>query len=513
MRKEVFGIKSKDDDKNLLPLQQQYAEERRRDNAVLRGKLDRPFCSIGYSLAPHLLRLARTTLPSFVSANDARVVMLMRPYRHKHAYYDKTVVDYPSVTAVPWIANDGTVRVGGTKESVIFVHNYALYPYRDSQTGSVCKNWYGDLKCFKRGDNHNGPEPFVIRRDQQYLYLCVGRDSDDREPLIQYRFVKSDVLCPTTGKLLIEITPERNVSPDEVLATLPRVIPYERAEYLPNGNPKFDHRPFGSVNASRHQATMMVLNKALKEQNDRILLTNADHAPFRESHAPRMYVELPRAVAENLRNQANFAETAWLKKQILEAVGMGPQMFYVRATCDGVLESISPSETQPHLTILKFVDGRVQPIPSTTVLTVKTGDRIEYNQAIGDLCERHLFQSWTQLEEVLGPHRDHYLVPKFLEEHLIKPGQNGWSGPGYLCDVRIAQPIMRANMRLVWDFRPCTEYFDDKGHCVLPPFYQDEPVDALIQGIEYLMSIPDKAPKGRSGGPKKASHPTPAAVG
>lgn len=507
MRKEIFGDQSSQD-RNLTPVQQEYADERRRSRRIAFGELDRPWCSIMYVLWPTAMRKFRGIIPNFAPASEVRVVTLTRPEHVPHRRdAGRTQATYPVLLTSPWVDSDGTVRVGGSVGSTIGVYNYIIPPYRDSYA-SYLSRVTGDLTCIKRNERHVNAEQFVVRRDEKYLYLCVGNDANNRnEPMIQYRFELNDIVNSTTGELLINITAEKRVKPGDVLCQLPKgpkPIPFEVTEFDAQGMPKIDYRPVGSMSGTRFVSVISALNKASRQQNDRVF-SNGEQTvtEFRDSLAPRLMVKLPREIAENLRGQSAFVETPWLQTRIMQACGTGPGLYYLRAEFDGTVEDVVSCPNQPHFKSIVYNTGDRQLVPSCSILSLDVGKTVRYGEPIGDICERHNLQSWSELEDLIGVHRDHYLLNSFLREQMIRPGQDGWSGPEYLCDIRVAQPLMSSfagshNEALVWDFRPSRSFCTDNGVCVLPPFFQDTPVDQLINGAEYVMRRFDLRGRGRS---------------
>jgi hypothetical protein len=204
----------------------------------------------------------------------------------------------------------------------------------------------------------------------------------------------------------------------------------------------------------RPNVLFRMLNRLNEWMNDMTLLPPNTRPPVVpiETWAPLVMVELPPGLADRLTNLSGYEHTPYLKDAARRA--LGPDGGYrIRARYSGKIESFAPARRHRHVLQIR-VGEQIQCLPATATLLdhLDVGSEVAVGEPIADFCPRIQLANWLEVRDFLDVGTagepidlgvaDWIYLPDFLAQEVIRPGSNGWNGPGDLIDARYLPAAM-----------------------------------------------------------------------
>lgn len=498
MNNEDYGLIGDCGNAGCTAEQLEYHAERVRADAIFRGRTERPWASMGFKLKAKVSgssQLIFTKIDEhtrFVPPNLLDVVtMTRRQPRYGHAVF-------PVLLQVGYSDQAGLPCLGGTLESLRKEADFAIGPVQDHQM-FIMTDRSGHLKYT------GAPGLFVVRRSELHTDLCVGRMGT--EPLVIYRFYRGQ---EDSGDL--EIAPsDIQVQSGYVLATLHKTMRFGQISCNDDG-PIVMRIGGQTLSAKRFDQTVeygqqlfRMLNQMNRTMNDMVLLPQPErpHVVPIEHWAPRIMVAIPANQANRITGINGYRHTEFLRDEARRAISPDGS-FSIRAKYSGLVEKVETARRQPHLKRI-YIGGQFQSVVASAVLldNIEEGVTVvEAGQPIADVCRRIHFASWQEVCDFMDvdsdgnaidlPNADWVFLPEFLEQQLIRPGEQGWTGPETLIDIRCLNPgMIQRGWRWFYDLAPCLPYLNqEEGTIVCPPFphrsWND--VSISVNGITYVFA-------------------------
>lgn len=459
---------------DLTPEQADYADEWHRARRIYLNKVARPYAGIGFMPRPGS-RLRSVLDRKYISIFDLQCVVMAPPELLPEARQrDYRKVKFPLLIQEIYLDEDSRLYTGGCKEAIIKSLDFGVNPLQDFQATLRCDE-AGTLRVFAPPRTAEGEErEFVIRRTARWIDLCWGQQRE--ELYIQYRLPLDWLTRETAGgKPVLTLEKEGPKKVGDKLATIHarQHESYWKGCYRDDGFPAIHRAGKYSCSPNRGGVNLFALaNKLMHDANSMVLLPLEERpATINSAESPKFYAVLDDEQAEKLIGEV-AQTTSWkIQQQLRVALGArgysGNETvtpYHIRAQHSGVLKGVQELQDQPHLKRV-FIGDRSMLIPVTSVLLPEfaAGKSVKIGEPIADICERHEFSSWAEVESVLGVNRDYYLVPDWLRTQMIHPGYNGWDGPnGILIDYTLVEDRVDID-EVVVDFTPCRDKVHERG--------------------------------------------------
>lgn len=489
----------------LTTEQKVYYREWRRSRPVS-GGTPRPWSSLGFKAVPG--RVATLTLDDrFVPGNLVDVVALRSPAELPQLTEERRRFAFPALVQSGGLSPDGSMNVDYVQRTL----DFSSWPLQDYHRCTPEQGEVGEIRAFKRHPvQKDYNEPVTVQMSELWIDICVGVEKG--KPVLAYRFPRAEAEECENGKPALEIVKQSYVRAPGVLAIMHRPFRYFKARFESDGSIHWFRVGKFRASASQKIGLFRMLNRMMREQNDMIFLPVKERPMILTPELqPRVKIAFSIQEASNLldicdhKGNRLWHATPYLQNLIRQAIGIrnASNGYHITSEHTGQLVGFEEAKSE-HLKQLIFsVDGvtKRQLVPVTAVLldTIKPGDKVTIDQPIADICERHMFNTWQEVEDVLGPNRDYFLVPDFLARQLIWPGQQGWNGQTVLLDYEIAEPLCQFNPEVgeaprqwVWDFGPCRAFYDhDCEGYVLPPIHTPDNDDLIVgpfAGVHYNLA-------------------------